>query len=270
MYNSKPLEIATKAYYWKPMAALFRSIELGLYSDSGLVLHDPILDLGCGDGRIPQMLRELDIIEKLLCGIEISHVELKKAQETDMHLNLLQADANYLPFKANSFSSIICNGVLCSIPEGVDQPLKEANRVLKEKGIFVATIPTDKFIEVLILPKILTLFSHALSKLYVQKLNDRLPHFYAYSPQQWRKKFEDNGLRIIKIEKFFSPRAGFVWNIFSMRIFRIFGLLKFIKNKRFVHCFSWLLNMSFKRVCEKEKVQQDLNFGYAFIIAQKK
>ena len=207
--NTKPLEVATQQYYWKPMAALFRSLEMRLYCDSSLEFQKPILDLGCGDGGVSQMLKELKVIEVPFCGIDISSTELEKAHNTSFHLNLLQADGNKLPFKDESFTTIICNGVLCSIPGGVDSALSEISRVLSNDGVLIATVPTDKFIEVLFFPKFLKRLSSSLSDSYVSSLNNRLPHFTAYSPQAWIQVFESHGLEILKKTSFFSSDTIF-------------------------------------------------------------
>lgn len=268
MNYPKPLEIATECYYWKPMAALFRSLEMRLYCDSEVVFHSPILDLGCGDGQVVHMLRELGVLGNPFCGVDISPVELRKAKETNAHLNLVQADANYLPFKGGSFSSVLSNGVLCSIPGGAEQPLKEIDRVLEDMGTFVATVPTDKFVDVLILPTVLNKLSPTLSSLYIRKLNARLPHFNAYSPQTWKDRFEDNGLSVIKSETFFSPQVGFIWNILSIQAFRLFGFLKLTRSTYIVGFASNLWKRMFRKIYTEELIQA-LDSGYIFIVAQK-
>jgi len=265
----RPLEIATEIYYWKPMAALFRSLELRSYRDMGVVLRGPILDLGCGDGQVACMLEDLNIIEKPLCGIEISAVELKKARETRSNINLVQADANRLPFRNESFSGITCNGVLCSIPEGVDQPLQEAYRVLQKTGVLVATIPTNKFVEVLLLPKVLRRISKTLSSFYIKRINARLPHFHIYSPEQWREKFESHGFIVQQVACFFSQRAGFVWSVLSMQMFRVLGFLKFLKSRMIRDFTSGALKRTLKRIYVKEATQA-AEYGYVLIIAHKR
>lgn len=268
MNNSKLLEIATKTYYWKPMAAFFRYLEMRLYSDLRVVLNGPILDLGCGDGGVAYMLRKSGLIERPLCGIDISHRELKKAKERNEHLYIQRTDANCLPFRNESFSSILCNGALESISPGVETSLKEIVRVLKTNGMFVATVPTDKFIDVIILPKVLNKYSSTWSAKYEKKLNKRLTHFNVYSPEQWGKIFENNGLKIIDTKEFFSYKAGFIWNIMTLQIFRIFSVLKFVKNRKFINFFSNLLKIVIEKIYS-ENISEISNFGYMFIIAKK-
>ena len=269
MYNSKEIEIATKTYFWKPMAALFRSLEMRLYYNSGLILDGPVLDLGCGDGGIVQMLDNVCLLEKPLCGLDLSYNELVKAKRRETHLNIMQADACCLPFMDESFSSIICNGVLCSIPTKVEQPLKEISRLLKDDGVFVATVPTDMFIDVLIIPRILKKLSPVLSSMYVERLNNRLPHFNTFSPESWIEKIEEHGLRVICCEMFFSTRVGIIWNILSMQMFRVFGILKLINNKTIIWVLSNLLEMIIKILC-KEELPKSAKFGYMFLIAKKR
>jgi len=265
---SRALEIAAKYYYWKPMTAFFRSIEMNLYHKSGISFQTPILDLGCGGGGISYILKEFNLLRGTPYGMDISSTELKKAQLAAEHHTLPQADANSLPFQNGSFSSIICNGVLCSIPEGVDQSLVEVKRVLNDGGIFVGTVPTNKFIDILIFPKLLNKVSKTLSLSYTEKLNNRLPHYNMYSPQEWNDKFENIGLRIMKSEMFFSPHAGFIWNILSMQIFRIFGLLKFIRNRRFIDFIGELLMRTIVKLYPNER-KAGSDYGYVFIVAQK-
>jgi ubiquinone/menaquinone biosynthesis C-methylase UbiE len=270
MNHPRPLELATKSYYWKPAVALFRALELSTYYDSDVILNSPTLDLGCGDGSVARMLEEAELTEESLCGLDISQTQLRKAQQESIHLNLLQADANHLPFRDEYFSSVFCNGVLCAIPGGVEQSLSEINRVLKQGGIFVATIPTDEFVEVLFWPQALKRFSHKLSSLYTRKLNYRLQHHNPYySQQQWKKRVEDSGFSVAKIGGFFSHRAGFIYELINMQVFRIFGFLKHIKHKNTKIIASNLLKKSLKKVYI-EDLQLGSRFGYMLIVAQKK
>jgi len=214
------------------------------------------------------MLKELGLIQMPSCGLEISPSKLRQAKEINSHLRLLHSDANYLPFKNNTFASIICNGVLCSIPEGVEQSLKEANRVLKKNGLIIATVPTDKFIEVLVLPRILKRAPFKLRSIYIEKMNNKLTHFSAFSPRVWEEQFEKNGLSVKEIRTFFSHHAGFMWNLIAIDIFRIFGLLKFIRNEKVVAFISNLLNKIFNEIYLKD--MEGADFGYLLIVAQKK
>jgi ubiquinone/menaquinone biosynthesis C-methylase UbiE len=268
MNSMNPLELATKSYYWNPLAALFRSLEMRVYCNASIILQDPILDLGCGDAIVAYMLRELGVIKKPLCGVDISSTELSKAKETNAHLHLMRADANHLPFKDRSFSTIICNGFLSCISGGHEFPLRDISRVLKKTGILIATVPTEEFIEVLILPGLLKKISLSRASKYIKKINARTTHFEIYSLDEWKVKFENNGLSIIKYEKFFSYRAGFVWSLLIMRVFKVFLLLKCIRSEKIRSSISRILLKSFMNIYVKELMPES-DYGYVFIAAQK-
>jgi ubiquinone/menaquinone biosynthesis C-methylase UbiE len=269
MKYPKPLEIATRAYYWKPASALFRSLEMRSYSEAHVYFDGPTLDLGCGDGRVAQVLRELGITERPLCGLDISRPQLRRANKRKSHLNLLQADAHHLPFKDERFASIICNGVLCSIRGGPEKALAEANRILKKKGVLVATVPTDKYNEVLIWPQVLGRLSTRLRSFYIRRLNERLGLFESYSHKHWEELFERNGFRIIKSGLFFSHRAGLVWNVLVMQIFRAWGILKFIDGKVVERVTNKLLKTMFAKIYESDQLEESRNFGYVLVVAEK-
>ena len=177
MLLTDTISVATRTYYWKPMAAYFRSQELAEYCAVDLAIDGRTLDLGCGEGGVTTMLRGLNLVSGASHGIDIAYGELVAAKRRSEFTSISQADANYLPFCDECFSWVICNGVLCAIPESVDPALREINRVMESGGKIVVTVPTDQFVDVLIIPNVLALFSDDLAKWYVRKVNQRMPHF---------------------------------------------------------------------------------------------
>ena len=159
------------------MMALFRALELRVYRESGANLQGPVLDLGCGDGQVISMLKKVGVIHDQVGGLEISAREISKASENKVHKWLLQGSGTHLPFKNESFSSIISNSVLGGIPGGVSHLINEVWRVLRKDGIFVVTVPTDKFVDVLLVAKILEKFSSVWRAGYVKGVINRMPHY---------------------------------------------------------------------------------------------
>ncbi len=268
MKKIHPLNLTLKTYYWKPMAALFRASEMRLYRKLNASFPNPILDLGCGDGGVAKMLQSLGVAEQAFCGLEISLVELKKAKATGCHRYLIQGDANYLPFKDNVFASGFSNGVFCSIPGGVDLALKEAERVLAHHADFVITVPTHDFNNVLLWPKVLGAFSKRLSQWYLRRLNNRLPHFQAYSPEKWMAKLQDNGFSIVKSTPFFSSKAAHIWNILTLQAFRIWGLSWFLPFPWVRKTLVSIWRPIFIGIYNLEK-DPSPPFGYLFLMAKK-
>ncbi len=100
---------------------------------------DKVLDLGCGNGRLIDLLKDLDI---KYVGIDSSEKLISLAKQKYPKHEFLKANALKLPFKDNSFDKIISIAVLHHIPsrELRLKFLKEIKRVLKPNGKLVLTI----------------------------------------------------------------------------------------------------------------------------------
>lgn len=249
--------------------ALFRALELRVYRESGANLQGPVLDLGCGDGQVISMLKKVGVIQDEVGGLEISAREIAKASKSKVHKWLLQASGNHLPFSDESFSSVISNSVLCSIPEGVSHSLSEVRRILRKDGIFVVTVPTDKFIDVLLVPKILGKFSSRWRARHVKDINARMPHYNMYPPEEWARQFENDGFAMLKCEKFFSLKAGYIWSLLALDGLRLCGLLKsmgipFVQNRM-----SRILQRMFQNFYVHDPDDANGVYGYLFLVAKK-
>jgi SAM-dependent methyltransferase len=260
----RALRIATDNYYWKPMAAFFRWLELRIYLDSNVALAGPILDIGCGDAGVAAMLREGGVLKDHAIGLDVSHRELQKARRRGEHYALVEGDGNRLPFGDGAFGSVVCNGVLHTIPGGVDQAVREIARVLRPGGVFVASEPTDRFLEVLNIPKILARVSDRLAAWYIKRLSERIPLHTMYAADEWIHRFEANDLEIVKSEHFFTPQSGALWNVMTLSVFRSFALLKL----GHVRSAAVPLRLFFRAVY-RERVVDPPGGGYIFLVARK-
>jgi len=91
-------------------------------------IKKPVLDLGCGTGMLKEFLKVPMI------GIDISFEMLKKSKEKN-----IQSDMENLPFKDNSFATILSFTALQNL-DSADAALLEVKRILKPKGTFVLTV----------------------------------------------------------------------------------------------------------------------------------
>ena len=226
--DASTLEAAARWYFWKPATAWFRSLELRAYEAAAPELPRPLLDLGCGNGLVVRMLVERGIVERrALFGIDLQQGDLARALNADIHTGLARADGRRLPFPDATFGSIVSNGVLGAIPDGVDQLLEEVMRVLRPGGSFVVTIPTDHFVDSLFWPRVLGRFSKSARRLYVTRINRRLDHHGPYqSAEEWCRRMEGKGLKVDRIEGFLSDRAGVIYNLLAMHVFRFASVLR--------------------------------------------
>src|SRR3990167_2628995 len=91
----------------------------------------PILDIGCGSGKILEALPEA-------YGIDLSLSKLRYRKRTN---NLLICgDVNKLPIKDNTFYEIICNQIIEHIADD-ETLLREVSRVLKPGGNLIIGTP---------------------------------------------------------------------------------------------------------------------------------
>ncbi|TVP45075.1 MAG: methyltransferase domain-containing protein [Gemmatimonadales bacterium] len=226
--DASTLETATRWFYWKPATAWFRSLELQAYEAAAPELAKPLLDLGCGNGLVARMLAERGIVDRrALYGIDLQQRDLTQAMNGDLHTGVARADGRRLPFPDAAFGSVVSNGVLCAIPDGVDQVLEEVLRVLRPGGTFVVTVPTDHFVDSLFWPRSLGRFSSRARQIYVTRINRRLDHHGPYhSAEAWCRRLEGNGLKVDRIEGFLSGRAGIVYNLLTMHVFRFVTVLR--------------------------------------------
>lgn len=100
---------------------------------------DKILDIGCGNGRLLELLKDKNIE---YIGIDNSEKLIKIAKQKYPQNKFLLADVLKLPFQEKSFDKVFLIAVLHNIPskEFRLQILEEAKRVLKPGGILILTV----------------------------------------------------------------------------------------------------------------------------------
>jgi len=100
---------------------------------------DKVLDVGCGNGRILELLKN----EKInYTGVDISEKLLEIAQKRYPQNNFLVADNLNLPFLDNNFDKVFSVAVLHTIPsQGLrKKAISELKRVLKPGGLLFITV----------------------------------------------------------------------------------------------------------------------------------
>lgn len=96
-----------------------------------------ILDVGVGNGYI---VGALSTTESFVVGIDIVESPLKKFKH---FATMCLADIHHLPFKNNSFKSILMGEILEHL-RGPELVLQEANRILDQEGCIILSLP-NKF-----------------------------------------------------------------------------------------------------------------------------
>lgn len=100
---------------------------------------DKLLDAGCGNGRLLELLKDKNIN---YTGIDISEELINLAEKRYPRNNFLVADNLNLPFPDDNFDKIFSVAVLHTIPsvELRNRALSELKRVLRQGGLLILTV----------------------------------------------------------------------------------------------------------------------------------
>lgn len=107
---------------------------------------ESILDIGCGLGDFLIYLRKIGH-KGLLVGLDLYPETFKEAERKALlerlNIQFIGGNATDLPFKNEFFDVVCARHMLCYLPS-ISMGLKEAERVLKNSGTFLATANSIK------------------------------------------------------------------------------------------------------------------------------
>lgn len=239
--------------YDHPAVILWRAIELHHLSEffsKMKKLPHPILDLGCGEGEIARALFGKGVID---VGLDNEEQMVKKAEKSGIYHKVILGDACCLPFEKESFNLVFSNCVIEHISD-IDQVLFEAARVLKKNGLFVFTVPSDKFGDYLFFSQFFKKIKIPfLAKLYAIFRNRQLNHFHCYSLSSWKEKLRKTGFCLVEIQNYIGPRTLFIWDKLA-----------------FQRKFFPFLKTNFKKLEFFYEKETEVKQGGAFLIIAKK
>lgn len=182
----------SKLYPFVPSLSLWRAWECAFYKRYSLV--EPVLDVGCGDGRFFQLVWP-DIQD--VTGVDIDPGVVKMAQETGIYRKLYVGPAHDIPIKASSFASAFAN---CSLEhmDNLEQVLQSIASSLSLGSMLLLSVTTQKFLEWLTLPLIIKSVG---APQRAEELSDEYIAYHhlinALTPQEWMNRLEDAGFEVI-------------------------------------------------------------------------
>jgi ubiquinone/menaquinone biosynthesis C-methylase UbiE len=121
----------------------YKSIQYVKYQGilDGVEVKDNVLDLGCGTGLLAEFL------DKNVIGLDLSLEMLKSGKDKEI---FIQGDIENLPFKNNSFDTILSFSSFMNL-SNLKKGLLEVKRILNKNGLFVVTLLekklTDTFLD---------------------------------------------------------------------------------------------------------------------------
>ena len=216
-----------------PAIVLWRAIEMKRIEEltQELMIEEPILDIGCAEGKIASIVFK----GKKVFGLDNSWDLISQNKKRDQALVL--ADGRYISFKGACFSTVFSNCVIEHIRD-LDKLLGEVSRVLKKGGVFIFTVPSDKFPKYLYLP----------FKRYGDFRMKWLNCFHCYSPQYWEKILAQNNLKMVTHSYYMSKKATQLWDLLAGIMFISRGLkINFLEKP-----LNSLLRRHFKKLYETD------------------
>lgn len=184
--DNEKMDYSKESYFFKNIDKYrFRLIirQINAYRDK------KILDIGSGSGKM------IDSDNGNFFSLDISQINNSSLSVKT------EGDANRIPFKSSSFSAVIMSEVL----EHISEPhlaLREAHRVLDDKGILVLTVPYREKIK-----------EHLC--IHCNKLTPENAHLHSFDEENLFKVLSDSGFDPIRTVKF-ENRFLYMTHFFSV------------------------------------------------------
>jgi SAM-dependent methyltransferase len=197
----------TKDFLWENISQLpyfrgmLRAVEARYYQD--IVLKEPVLDLGCGDGHFATTT----FSQKIDFGMDPWNQPLKEANNHQFYGLCLQAAGAKMPFPNDYFQTVISNSVLEHIPE-LEPVIGEVSRVLKPGGKFIFCVPNHRFLSSLSISNFFDRIHCAkIAEVYRRFFNKISRHHHCDNPDIWKKRLDQVGLHNDRYWHYFSKHA---------------------------------------------------------------
>lgn len=166
-------------YAFQPATALWRAVEVDVFKRH-LPHSSRCLDLGCGDGKLTNILFN-SINDVYLVGIDGDYAETTQATRIPIYKKVHTSLASNIPELGDSFDLVISNSVLEHI-RNLEPVIAEVSRVLKAGGSFVFTVPGPAFHNCL-----RGLINKQVSRdQYLREIDQRLAHHHYLSVEDWK------------------------------------------------------------------------------------
>lgn len=136
---AKDLADWQKSYWWDYREIINQHKFLLRQLEGYIPGRSMVVDIGCGPGVSSRLLSSLGY---QVVGLDFSWNTVKQAvKSSESHRNVyLQADANFLPWKGESFDIALALGIF-QMASDTSREIKEAHRILKPGGKVIISTP---------------------------------------------------------------------------------------------------------------------------------
>jgi SAM-dependent methyltransferase len=178
-------------YPFIPPLSLWRAWECAAYARYRL--PEPVLDIGCGDGRFFRML--WPHIRQVV-GVEVDPAVAEQAVASGVYERVLRTPANRIPAGETGYASAFAN---CSLEhmDDLDGVLRSVYRALAPGGRFLCSVVTDRFVAWPPLPALIATVAGA--ELARQLGTEYLSYHHLVSPlteHAWCQRLEAAGFGV--------------------------------------------------------------------------
>ncbi|MGC3969898.1 MAG: methyltransferase domain-containing protein [Pirellulales bacterium] len=191
---------------FQPATNLWRAIELPVLAEA-LPKAGRGLDVGCGDGVLTRILRDLAGASWDLVGVDPDPAECALARSSGMFATVHEAGADRVAEPDGTFDFAFANSVLEHIPE-LEPCLVEVARCLKAGGMFFATVPSPGLHRAMAGPGIGRRISR---DEYLAETDRRLLHFRYPTVDQWRTMLDTAGFELAEARGYLTTRQVRRW-----------------------------------------------------------
>ena len=203
-----------KAYWFAPPVALWRAVELRAASGPCQRAERPMLDLGCGDGLIGDLLFGDGGVE---VGLDPWADQLRQAAASGVYGHVDRAAGDALPYHEASFATVFSNSVLEHIPD-VEEVLREVGRVLKPGGHFIFTVPSHAFRRMLDgYQERSAAGDEPGAEAYAAEIDERLQHYHYHTPGEWQDLLSQAGMQLLQATYYMPEEVERFWDRMNRR-----------------------------------------------------
>ena len=230
-----------------PSIVLWRAVEMRSIEPFISRLPEPILDLGCAEGKIGAQLFD----GRSAHGLDNCWDLLRQNTRGHVYRSLVLGDACRMPYHDKAFGSVFSNCVIEHIPD-LDVLLHEVRRVLKPQGTLLISVPSDTFPANLYFTRLFSaLRLRGFARRYAAWRNATLRHYHCYGHERWREIFRAHGFELLAQEYYLTQEATSSWDFaaglnVALRPFGFLASLRENINKKLTKRLKKYYNVSSK------------------------
>ena len=135
--DADPYTVDLDAPFHRRRVELTREL---LLETAGKTTVERVLDIGCGEGHITEILRQ-SLPEATFSGLDYSVSAVAEGSLKYPELDLVVADAYEAPYAPGYFDLVICNNLWEHVPDPL-RLLSSIARVLKKDGYLIVSTPS--------------------------------------------------------------------------------------------------------------------------------